>query len=235
MKKLFKILLPVLALTLVLALFTACESKKSDDTSSSSGGAAVSNEKAENAVNEAKEAKEEEVVDEIASNTVVMSVEGFGDITLELYPKYAPATVSNFKKLVKEGFYDNTIFHRVMSGFMIQGGGFDISDPDTQKRAPTVKGEFAQNGFTKNTLSHKRGVISLARASDPNSGSSQFFIVHEDSDFLDGAYAAFGEVTDGMDVVDAIASIEVETNPMNPKEQSLPKEYPVVSKAVIKE
>ena len=232
MKKLFKILLPVLSLMLILTVFSSCESKKTENEGTSTSANEQTEKQNDTTV---KESSDDEVVDEIESNTVVLSVEGFGDITLELYPEYAPATVANFKKLVSEGFYDNTIFHRVMSGFMIQGGGFDAADPDTQKRAPAVKGEFAQNGFTKNTLSHKRGVISLARANDPNSGSSQFFIVHEDSDFLDGAYAAFGEVTDGMDVVDAIAGIEVETNPMNPKEQSLPVKYPVVSKAVIKE
>ena len=232
MKKIFKNLSLILSVMLIFAVFSACESKKTENE----GTSTAANEQTEKQ-NEttAEKSGDEEVVDEIASNTVVMTVEGFGDITLELYPEYAPATVANFKKLVSEGFYDNTIFHRVMSGFMIQGGGFDAADPNTQKRAQTVKGEFAQNGFSKNTLSHKRGVISLARANDPNSGSSQFFIVHEDSDFLDGAYAAFGEVTDGMDVVDAIAGIEVETNPMNPKEQSLPVKYPVVSKAVIKE
>ena len=227
MKRTFKILSLVLTVMLMIALFSACGNEKTEENTLTSA-----NEQTEK--QEQPQEKEEEVIDEIESNTVVMTVEGFGDITLELYPEYAPATVANFKKLVSEGFYDNTIFHRVMSGFMIQGGGFDAADPDTQKRTGTVKGEFAQNGFSKNTLSHKRGVISLARASDPNSGSSQFFIVHEDSDFLDGAYAAFGEVTDGMDVVDAIAAIEVTVNPMNPNEESLPVEYPVVSKAVIK-
>lgn len=229
MKKTFKILSLIFAVILVVGVFSACGEKKEDSGKSTT---AVSDNKAKEQ-EKAPEA-EEEVVDEIESNTVVMTVEGFGDITLTLYPEYAPATVANFKKLVSEGFYDNTVFHRVMSGFMIQGGGFDAANPDVQKSAPTVKGEFAQNGFSKNTLSHKRGVISLARANDPNSGSSQFFIVHADSDFLDGAYAAFGEVTDGMDVVDAIAETEVTVNPLNPREQSLPVKYPVVSKAVIK-
>ena len=126
-----------------------------------------------------------------------------GVIDLELDEKAAPITVEHFLKLVNAKFYDGTIFHRVISGFMIQGG-----DPQgTGMGGPgwTIKGEFAQNGVN-NPISHKRGVISMARAMDPDSAGSQFFIMHADGEFLDGQYAAFGHVVKGMDVVDRIAS-----------------------------
>ena len=126
-----------------------------------------------------------------------------GVIDIELDEKAAPLTVENFLKLVNMKFYDGTIFHRVIPGFMIQGG-----DPQgTGMGGPgwTIKGEFAQNGVN-NPISHKRGVISMARAMDPDSAGSQFFIMHADGEFLDGQYAAFGHVVKGMDVVDRIAS-----------------------------
>lgn len=127
-----------------------------------------------------------------------------GVIDLELDEKAAPVTVANFLKLVNEGFYDGLIFHRVIPGFMIQGGdptGTGMGGPGWQ-----IKGEFAQNGWD-NPISHKRGVISMARAMDPDSAGSQFFIMHEDGEFLDGQYAAFGKVVNGMDEVDKIASV----------------------------
>lgn len=130
-----------------------------------------------------------------------------GVIKLELYPDVAPITVENFTKLASEGFYDGLIFHRVIKGFMIQGGdpeGTGMGGSDTN-----IKGEFAVNGVANN-ISHVRGVISMARARSYNSASSQFFIVHRDSTYLDGQYAAFGRVIEGMEVVDAIA--EVPTN-----------------------
>jgi peptidyl-prolyl cis-trans isomerase B (cyclophilin B) len=130
-----------------------------------------------------------------------------GVIKLELYPDVAPITVENFTKLASEGFYDGLIFHRVIKGFMIQGGdpeGTGMGSSDTN-----IKGEFAVNGVANN-ISHVRGVISMARARSYNSASSQFFIVHRDSTYLDGQYAAFGRVIEGMEVVDAIA--EVPTN-----------------------
>ena len=125
-----------------------------------------------------------------------------GVIDLELDPKAAPVTVENFEKLVKEEFYDGLIFRRVIPGFMIQGG-----DPQgTGAGGPGwhIKGEFAANGWN-NPISHKRGVISMARAQDPDSAGSQFFIMHADADYLDGQYAAFGRVVKGMEVVDRIA------------------------------
>lgn len=123
-------------------------------------------------------------------------------IVVELYPQVAPNTVNNFISLVSKGFYNGLIFHRVIRGFMIQGGcpkGIGTGGPDY-----SIKGEFTQNGF-KNGLKHERGVISMARAMNPNSAGSQFFIMHQDSPHLDGAYAAFGKVVDGMSVVDEIA------------------------------
>ncbi len=137
---------------------------------------------------------------------VTIEMENGKKIVIELDPSAAPKTVKNFEKLVSEGFYDGLIFHRVISGFMIQGGcpdGTGMGGPGYN-----IHGEFAQNGFA-NPLKHTRGVISMARAMDPNSAGSQFFIMHADAPHLDGAYAAFGKVVEGMDVVDEIAAVEV--------------------------
>ena len=134
---------------------------------------------------------------------VIIEMENGGIIKIALDRAAAPLTVANFEKLVKSGFYDGLCFHRVIRGFMIQGGcplGNGMGGADEN-----IKGEFAQNGV-QNPLRHTRGVISMARAYDPNSASSQFFIMHEDAPHLDGAYAAFGKVIDGMDTVDAIAA-----------------------------
>ena len=151
---------------------------------------------------------------------VKIEMENGGVITLELYPDKAPKTVANFEKLVKDGFYDGLIFHRVISGFMIQGG--DPTGTGMGGSEEEIPGEFAANGF-ENPVSHVRGVISMARTNDPNSASSQFFIMHKDGTFLDGQYAAFGKVVDGIEVVDEIA--EVEKNAMDKplKEQKIKK------------
>ncbi len=133
-------------------------------------------------------------------------IKNYGDIVAELYPEKAPATVENFLSLVKEGFFDGLIFHRVINGFMIQGGGFDVEFK--QKHAKAIKGEFIANGFMSNDLRHSRGVLSMARTSDPNSASSQFFIMHRDAPHLDAQYAGFGKVTEGIDVVDKIANVK---------------------------
>lgn len=124
-------------------------------------------------------------------------------IAAQLYPETAPITVENFTKLIKDNFFDGLIFHRVIEGFMIQGGGFRADG--THKDADSIKGEFASNGVT-NDLKHTRGVLSMARTMFPNSASSQFFIMHKDAPHLDGQYAAFGKVTSGIEVVDEIAS-----------------------------
>lgn len=135
---------------------------------------------------------------------VRIEMENGGVIDIELYPDVAPITVANFEKLVKEGFYDGLIFHRVIAGFMIQGG--DPLGTGMGGAKEKIKGEFAINGVG-NDLSHERGVISMARSQNPNSASSQFFICHADCSFLDGQYAAFGKVVSGMETVDEIASI----------------------------
>lgn len=139
-----------------------------------------------------------------------------GIIKAELYPETAPITVENFVKLINENFFDGLVFHRIISGFMIQGGGFDVKG--VQKKADSIKGEFEMNGV-KNDLKHTRGVLSMARTMFPNSASSQFFIMHQDAPHLDGQYAAFGKVTDGMDVVDRIAEAKTYPNdqPMVPQ------------------
>ena len=156
---------------------------------------------------------------------VEIRVRDYGTITLELYPDVAPLTVDNFVKLCNEGFYDGLTFHRVMSGFMIQGG--DPQGNGTGGSDETIKGEFAANGV-KNELSHKRGVISMARAKSPDSASSQFFIVHQDSEFLDGSYAAFGAVTEGIEVVDAIC----ENTPVIDNNGTVPSEYQPVIESI---
>lgn len=138
---------------------------------------------------------------------VTIEMENGGIIKLELYPDIAPITVANFEKLAKEGFYDGLCFHRVIAGFMIQGG--DPLGTGMGGAKENIKGEFSANGVN-NTLSHKRGVISMARAQNYNSASSQFFIMHEDGTFLDGQYAAFGKVIEGIEVVDEIASVKTD-------------------------
>ena len=148
-------------------------------------------------------------------NVVVIDVKDYGKITVELYPDIAPITVKNFKKLVSEGFYDGLIFHRVMENFMIQGGCPDGNGTggytDEKGNKVTIMGEFSSNGV-KNTLAHTAGVISMARSKLPNSASSQFFICHANAPHLNGDYAAFGKVTEGMDVVDAIAKVETNSS-----------------------
>lgn len=136
--------------------------------------------------------------------TIKITVKKFGTMTAELYPEKAPKTVENFLRLCKENFFDGLIFHRVIKGFMIQGGGYtaDMENKETD----AIKGEFISNGFMQNDLKHERGVLSMARTSDPNSASSQFFIMHEDAPYLDAQYAGFGKLTDGYDVLDAIAT-----------------------------
>lgn len=138
------------------------------------------------------------------SNPVVtIKMANGGTVKAELYPEIAPNTVNNFLHLVQKGFYDGTVFHRVIEGFMIQGG--DPKGTGTGGPGYHIKGEFSENGFS-NPLSHKRGVLSMARANHPDSAGSQFFIMHEDGEFLDGKYAAFGKVTEGMETIDAIAT-----------------------------
>lgn len=147
---------------------------------------------------------------------VKVKMEKGGEFIIELYPEYAPATVENFLKLVNEGFYNGLTFHRVYAGFMAQGG-----DPDGTGNGGSkdkIKGEFSSNGFTQNTLSHTRGVVSMARAAQNDSASSQFFICYSDGcASLDGSYAAFGKVIKGMEVVDAFCDNEMTYNSFGEK------------------
>ena len=160
---------------------------------------------------------------------IEIDVKDYGVIKATLDGSVAPVTVANFVKLTKEGFYDGLTFHRIIEGFMIQGG-----DPDgngTGGSDETIKGEFEANGV-ENNLSHKRGVLSMARSNDPDSASSQFFIVQQDSTFLDGQYAAFGQVTEGMDIVDKICE---DSNPTDDNGTIPKEEQPVINSIKIVE
>ncbi len=153
----------------------------------------------------------------MANPIVTIQMKDGGVMKAELYPEIAPESVKNFVDLASKGFYNGLIFHRVIPGFMIQGG-----DPEgTGMGGPgyTIKGEFAANGF-RNDLKHTRGVLSMARAMDPNSAGSQFFIMHEDSPHLDGQYAAFGKLIEGIEVVDKIASVrtDYQDRPLEPQQ-----------------
>ncbi len=158
-----------------------------------------------------------------------ITVKDYGTISLELDEGTAPITVENFIKLAKDGFYDGLTFHRIMDGFMIQGG--DPLGNGTGGSDKKIKGEFSENGV-ENKISHVKGVISMARANDPNSASSQFFITVADSTFLDGSYAAFGRVTDGMEVAEQIAK---DAKPVDGNGTILPEEQPVIESVVIKD
>ncbi len=154
----------------------------------------------------------------MANPIVTIEMENGGVMKAELYPEIAPETVKNFIELIEKGFYDGTIFHRVIKGFMIQGG-----DPEgTGMGGPgySIKGEFSSNGF-QNDLKHTAGVLSMARTADPNSAGSQFFIMHKDSPHLDGDYAAFGKIIEGMDIVDAIAESDTDWNDRPETEQKM--------------
>lgn len=168
-----------------------------------------------------------EAVEVIEACTAVIEIENYGSITLELDGNAAPITVANFVKLAEAGFYDGLTFHRIMEGFMMQGGcplGTGTGGSDKN-----IKGEFKSNGVD-NPLSHTRGAISMARAMAPDSASSQFFIVHQDATFLDGSYAAFGYVTEGIEVVDAVCQAAEPTD----NNGSIPKEnQPVITSITI--
>lgn len=206
MKKLY-----VLSLCLTLAfILAACgENTKTTNNSTASKQPTATEQPA------AAPAKTLELLDSSEHPVVTMEMSNEGVVKVELYPEVAPQTVANFVSLAESGFYDGLIFHRVIPGFMIQGG-----DPQgTGAGGPgySISGEFTSNDFD-NLLTHKRGVISMARTQDPNSAGSQFFIMHKDSSHLDGDYAAFGEVIEGMETVDAIANQKVGANnkPIDP-------------------
>ena len=207
MKRILAILLALAAVLLLIA----CQNKTNEPaTDANLNNAGVGENKTATAV---------------PTNYVRFDMEDGGMFVVELLPEYAPATVANFQKLVSEHFYDGLTFHRIMKGFMIQGG--DPNGDGTGSSSEKVKGEFATNGFTQNTLEHTRGVISMARGTNPDSASCQFFIVQADSHSLDGRYAAFGRVVYGMETVDAIAQTKVEAQKYS-GEQSKPKVAPVM-------
>lgn len=158
---------------------------------------------------------------------VDIEIADYGTIKLELDGDTAPITVENFLTLAKDGFYDGLTFHRIMDGFMMQGG--DPQGDGYGGSENTIKGEFSENGVD-NDISHVRGVISMARSDDPNSASSQFFIVHQDSTFLDGKYAAFGHVTEGIEVVDAICT---SAQPIDGNGTILPEQQPVITSVTV--
>lgn len=147
---------------------------------------------------------------------ILITMKNGDTMEAELYPEIAPITVANFLKLIDKKFFDGTVFHRIIKGFMIQGGGY--TEDGEHKPCDSIKGEFTANGFTNN-LKHEKGVLSMARTSFPNSASSQFFIMHEAAPHLDGQYAAFGKVTKGLDVVDKIASVKTNfvDSPLEPQ------------------
>ena len=158
---------------------------------------------------------------------VQFEMENGDKFVVELYPEYAPETVENFIKLTKDGFFDGLTFHRIVDGFMAQGGWLDAEG--NPREADTIKGEFSENGYSKNTLKRTKGVISMARADDPDSASSQFFIMLGDNSGLNGGYAAFGKVIEGMEVVEKFQEVERTINSL--REIATPVN-PVVIKAV---
>ncbi|EPD78321.1 peptidylprolyl isomerase [Atopobium sp. oral taxon 199] len=185
----------VALLVITLTACTAAPNKKSDSP------AASTSETQQETKKSYRDFVEKDDPYATGKHHATIEVKGYGTITVELNAGVAPITVSNFAHLAEKGFYDGLTFHRIISGFMIQGG--DPNGNGTGGSDMPIKGEFSSNGVN-NTISHTRGVISMARSQAPNSASSQFFIMHQDNPSLDGQYAAFGQVTDGMDVVDAI-------------------------------
>ena len=204
-----KITVWLLTLAFAATMLAGCGSKTdTTDTTETTEETSAADETSDGAADTADTSEDGELLTGL--HHVTIDVQDYGTISLELDAETAPISVTNFINLANEGFYDGLTFHRIISGFMIQGG--DPNGNGTGGSEKTIKGEFSANGV-ENDISHVRGVISMARANDPDSGSSQFFIVHEDSTFLDGQYAAFGHVTDGMDVVDAICeAVPVQDN-----------------------
>ena len=197
----------ILAVSALIMLFvigtTGCnKGADTEDGVFTSSTQTEKNDKKEENVTE--NTKEENVMTE--NTKVLVEMENGGEFVIELYPEYAPQTVQNFVDLVSDGFYDGVGFHRVVEGFMAQGG--DPEGTGMGGSGVQIPGEFAANGFEANTLSHTRGVISMARSQNPDSASSQFFICYDDASFLDGNYAAFGKVIEGMEVVDAFLDVE---------------------------
>ncbi len=225
MKKLIKIISIILAMTFVLCSCgnnTFTTSEDSDKTTSPAG--VIDNDGSYDATE-----NEDSSVENGEHPQIKFTMENGGSFVMELYPEYAPQTVDNFVKLVSEGFYNGLTFHRVVEDFMAQGGDPEGTGMGGSSRK--IKGEFAINGFEQNVLSHTRGVVSMARSSAFNSASSQFFICYSDATFLDGQYAAFGMVIQGMEVVDSF--LEIERTMGNDGALSKPVEPIVIEKAEV--
>lgn len=193
-------------LFIILFAFIGCSKDSNNENNNSSN-------------NNNEEKNDQEIVAE-DQPIVTITMEDGSEIKIELYPEIAPNTVNNFIFLIEEDYYDGVIFHRVIPGFMIQGG--DPRGDGTGGPGYSIQGEFASNGIP-NTLKHERGVISMARTNDPDSAGSQFFIMHQDAPHLDGDYAAFGKVIEGMEVVDGIASVKTDAQDKPEENQTMKK------------
>lgn len=228
-KKISVLLMLVLTMTMT---FGGCgsssdstSSNNKDVTSEASSQEDVSSDDEADVTSDDSEDAENEADGELLTGThyIEIDIKDYGKISAELYADKAPETVTNFVKLAKEGFYDGLTFHRIISGFMIQGG--DPEGNGTGGSGENIKGEFEENGF-ENDIEHVRGVLSMARSQDYDSASSQFFIMHADASYLDGQYAAFGMVTEGIEVVDKICeTVAVEDD----NGTVLPENQPVIT------
>ena len=236
MKRYFSI---IAIMALVVCMFAGCGSKKSNTSSNANSGTSSSEsaKKEETAVPESTESTDagsdisssDDTKQLSGKHHVVIKVKKYGNIKVELDADTAPISVTNFVNLAKKGFYDGLTFHRIIDGFMIQGG--DPSGDGTGGSDETIKGEFSDNGV-ENNISHVRGTISMARSSENDSASSQFFIVQSDSTYLDGQYAGFGTVTSGMDIVDKICK----DTPVTDSNGTVEKEnQPVIEKITVKD
>ena len=236
MKRYFSI---IAIMALVVCMFAGCGSKKSNTSSNANSGTSSSEsaKQEETAVPESTESTDagsdisssDDTKQLSGKHHVVIKVKKYGNIKVELDADTAPISVTNFVNLAKKGFYDGLTFHRIIDGFMIQGG--DPSGDGTGGSDETIKGEFSDNGV-ENNISHVRGTISMARSSENDSASSQFFIVQSDSTYLDGQYAGFGTVTSGMDIVDKICK----DTPVTDSNGTVEKEnQPVIEKIPVKD
>ena len=236
MKRYFSI---IAIMALVVCMFAGCGSKKSNTSSNANSGTSSSEsaKQEETAVPESTESTDagsdisssDDTKQLSGKHHVVIKVKKYGNIKVELDADTAPISVTNFVNLAKKGFYDGLTFHRIIDGFMIQGG--DPSGDGTGGSDETIKGEFSDNGV-ENNISHVRGAISMARSSENDSASSQFFIVQSDSTYLDGQYAGFGTVTSGMDIVDKICK----DTPVTDSNGTVEKEnQPVIEKITVKD
>lgn len=201
MKKLIKILALAMA---VLMLFAACSGNGENETTTELVKTAATKGETTTFISNFPTTTAPDY--DLSHHLVKFTMENGDTFVIETYPEYAPATCDNFISLVSEGFYDGLTFHRVIDNFMAQGG--DPEGNGTGGSDEKIKGEFASNGFTQNTLKHERGVVSMARSMHPDSASSQFFICYETKEYLDGDYAAFGKVVEGMETVDSFLEVD---------------------------